>query len=89
MFPTYRWYGRVEASCSQINLKSQDNVLEVVNTQVHHKMLETIEGTAVITSTDGSAKFALTIPDPGTNSKLYMKLVFKDFLSINFVTILI
>ncbi|KAJ2953455.1 hypothetical protein O0L34_g1049 [Tuta absoluta] len=53
--------------CSNAYYTLVNGVVDVFNTQVINQTLFTINGEAVITSTDGSAKLAVTFPIEGTN----------------------
>lgn len=47
-----------------------EGVVDVFNTQVLELELDTINGTAVVASTDGSGKLDVTFPVAGTDCKI-------------------
>lgn len=52
------------------------DTVNVTNTQVVAQRLDIIQGTAVVVSTDGSAKLEVTFPDRGSNGEYNSKLNF-------------
>lgn len=58
-----------DGTCNNAFYTLIDGVVDVFNTQVIGQTLDTIRGTAVITSTDGSAKLEATFNIMGINGK--------------------
>ncbi|XP_045776254.1 uncharacterized protein LOC123874798 [Maniola jurtina] len=52
-----------QGSCQEANYALGDGVVDVFNTQVINQSLDTINGTAVVASTDGSGILLVTFPD--------------------------
>lgn len=69
-----------DGTCGNAFYELNGGVVEVFNTQVINQTLDTIEGTAVIASTDGSAKLLVTFPIVGTNGKFPTKM---DYIVVN------
>lgn len=59
-----------DGTCNNAFYTLIDGVVDVFNTQVINQTLDTIRGTAVITSTDGSAKLEATFNIMGFNGKI-------------------
>ncbi|KPJ13950.1 Apolipoprotein D [Papilio machaon] len=53
-------------TCNDATYTLNNNVVEVYNTQVRNQQLDTINGTATLASTDGSAKLLVTFPGSST-----------------------
>ncbi|CAK1583857.1 unnamed protein product [Parnassius mnemosyne] len=53
-------------TCNDATYRINNNLVEVFNTQVINQQLDTMNGTARVTSTDGSAKLQITFPGIAT-----------------------
>lgn len=70
-------------TCPTATYTLTDTGVDVFNTQVVGQQLDTIRGSAVVASTDGSAKLTVTFPIAGTNSEYFLltdHLLIRDFL---------
>lgn len=65
-YPTEFQFG----TCANAFYTLVNGTVDVFNTQVVNQRLDTINGVAVIASTDGSAKLSVSFPIAGTNRKL-------------------
>lgn len=61
--------GFQEGQCHNALYTLRGDVVDVFNTQVINQNLDTIRGTAVPISDDGSGKLLVTFPIAGTNGK--------------------
>lgn len=56
---------------ARYTINSEGDWVDVTNWEVIDGTLETIDGTATVSSTDGSAKLAVVLPVAGTNRKIF------------------
>lgn len=61
------YYELQNGECPDKNLISSATGFDVFGSQVVSETLDTVNGAAVLVSTDGSAKLQLSVTDPNTN----------------------